>query len=130
VLTADYLDNLDLVGVPTNSSKADSASSVPVGTFGPVAPTREGMTPITPWGALRAVGPARTPAFACECQRNAATPAGGGGRNGDLERVGQAPIRKILPPQIGHVPWVAGLPFFIVVLTGLRISTFFLSLTQ
>jgi hypothetical protein len=27
----------------------------------------------------------------------------------------QAPMRKTLPPQSGQMPWVAGLPFFIVI---------------
>ena len=42
----------------------------------------------------------------------------------------QPPMRKTLPPQTGHVPFVAGLPFFIVIFWGFWISTFFLSLTQ
>ena len=43
---------------------------------------------------------------------------------------GQPPIRKTLLPQIGHVPLIAGLPFFIVMFCGFLISTFCLSRTQ
>ena len=42
----------------------------------------------------------------------------------------QAPIRKTLLPHFGHVPFMAGLPFFIVIFCGFWISTFILSLTQ
>ena len=47
-----------------------------------------------------------------------------------VECLDQPPIRKTLPPQIGQVPWSAGLPFFIVIFCGFWTSTFFLSLTQ
>src|SRR5437588_11273389 len=40
------------------------------------------------------------------------------------------PILKILVPQFGQVPVMAGLPFFIVMFCGFLISTFFLSLRQ
>lgn len=40
------------------------------------------------------------------------------------------PMRNILVPQTGHVPWVAGLPFFMVMRMGLRISRFALHFTQ
>ncbi len=40
------------------------------------------------------------------------------------------PILKILVPQSGHVPWIAGRPFFIVTCWGSLISTFFRSFTQ
>ena len=43
---------------------------------------------------------------------------------------GKPPILKTLPPHTGHVPCVAGLPFFIVIFCGFWTSTFFLSLTQ
>ena len=43
---------------------------------------------------------------------------------------GQPPILNTLPPQIGHVPCSAGLPFFIVIFWGFTTSTFILSLTQ
>ena len=39
-------------------------------------------------------------------------------------------MRKTLFPQIGQVPLVAGLPFFMVIFSGFWISTFCLSLTQ
>jgi hypothetical protein len=39
-------------------------------------------------------------------------------------------MRKTLFPQMGQVPFVAGLPFFIVICCGFWISTFFLSRTQ
>jgi len=39
-------------------------------------------------------------------------------------------MRKTFPPQIGHVPWIAGLPFFMVIFWAFWTSTFFLSLTQ
>ena len=42
----------------------------------------------------------------------------------------QAPIRKTLLPHLGQVPFIAGLPFFIVIFCGFWISTFILSLTQ
>ena len=41
-----------------------------------------------------------------------------------------APMRKTLVPQEGHTPWVAGLPFFMVILWGLLISFLALHLTQ
>ena len=41
-----------------------------------------------------------------------------------------APILKTLPPHFGHVPWSAGLPFFMVIRCGFWTSTFILSLTQ
>ncbi len=34
------------------------------------------------------------------------------------------PILKILVPQSGQVPWIAGRPFFIVICCGSLISTF------
>src|SRR5207302_1106976 len=40
------------------------------------------------------------------------------------------PILKILVPQFGQVPVMAGLPFFIVMFCGFLISTFILSLRQ
>ena len=43
---------------------------------------------------------------------------------------GTAPMMKTFVPQEGQVPWVAGLPFFMVMPTGLRISLFALHLTQ
>ena len=42
----------------------------------------------------------------------------------------QAPMRKTLLPHLGQVPFQAGLPFFMVTLTGSFISTFILSRTQ
>jgi hypothetical protein len=42
----------------------------------------------------------------------------------------QPPILNILVPQTGHTPWVAGLPFFIVILVASFISRFALHLTQ
>ena len=39
-------------------------------------------------------------------------------------------MRKTLFPHFGQVPFVAGLPFFIVIRCGFWISTFILSLTQ
>src|SRR6476469_8495153 len=47
---------------------------------------------------------------------------------GGVER--QPPILKTLLPHFGHVPWIAGLPFFIVIRCGFWTSTFILSLTQ
>lgn len=41
-----------------------------------------------------------------------------------------APMRKTLVPQVGQVPWVAGLPFFMVIAWGLLISLFSRHLTQ
>jgi len=40
------------------------------------------------------------------------------------------PIRNILVPHVGHVPWVAGLPFFIVMDLGSLISFLARHLTQ
>jgi hypothetical protein len=40
------------------------------------------------------------------------------------------PILNILVPQVGHTPWVAGRPFFIVISLGSFISLFALHLTQ
>ena len=40
------------------------------------------------------------------------------------------PILNILVLQVGHTPWVAGLPFFIVIALGLFISFLALHLTQ
>jgi hypothetical protein len=42
----------------------------------------------------------------------------------------QPPILNILVPQTGQTPWVAGLPFFIVILVASFISRFALHLTQ
>src|SRR6187455_2888953 len=39
-------------------------------------------------------------------------------------------MRKTFPPQIGQVPWIAGLPFFMVIFWAFWTSTFCLSLTQ
>lgn len=39
-------------------------------------------------------------------------------------------MRKTLFPHFGQVPFVAGLPFFMVIFCGFWISTFILSLTQ
>jgi hypothetical protein len=41
-----------------------------------------------------------------------------------------APIRNILVLHIGHTPWVAGLPFFIVTALALFISFLVLHFTQ
>lgn len=40
------------------------------------------------------------------------------------------PILKTFVPQFGHVPFVAGFPFFSFVLAGFLISTDFLHFTQ
>jgi hypothetical protein len=40
------------------------------------------------------------------------------------------PILNILVPQVGHTPWVAGLPFFIVISLGFFISFLALHFTQ
>jgi hypothetical protein len=40
------------------------------------------------------------------------------------------PILNIFVPQVGHTPWVAGLPFFIVILLGSFISLFSRHFTQ
>ena len=62
--------------------------------------------------------------------RTIATPAGAGVAI-DFEPLAvQPPIRKTLPPQSGQMPWVAGLPFFMVIFSAFWITTFFLSLTQ
>ena len=45
-------------------------------------------------------------------------------------RESYAPMRKTLLPHLGQVPFQAGLPFFMVTLTGFFISTFILSRTQ
>jgi hypothetical protein len=42
----------------------------------------------------------------------------------------QAPILNTLVEQLGHVPLVAGFPFFSLIFCGFFISTFFLHLTQ
>jgi hypothetical protein len=42
----------------------------------------------------------------------------------------QPPILNIFVPQTGHWPWVAGLPFFIVIFCASCISRFALHLTQ
>jgi hypothetical protein len=59
-----------------------------------------------------------------------ATPAGAGVAIGIELLAVQPPIRKTLPPQSGQMPWVAGLPFFMVIFSAFWITTFFLSLTQ
>ena len=41
-----------------------------------------------------------------------------------------APMRKTFVPHVGQVPWVAGLPFFMVMAWGLRISLLLRHLTQ
>lgn len=40
------------------------------------------------------------------------------------------PILNSVVPHTGHVPFVAGLPFFMVTCVGLFIVTFFLHFTQ
>ncbi len=69
--------------------------------------------------------------------RVAPVPAGRRARVGGPPRVRKRlassssfPILKILVPQSGHVPWIAGRPFFIVTCCGSLISTFLRSLTQ
>jgi hypothetical protein len=42
----------------------------------------------------------------------------------------QPPILNIFVPQTGQMPWVAGLPFFIVIFVASFISRFALHLTQ
>ena len=54
----------------------------------------------------------------------------GGGRPVAHQDADQPPIRNTLLPHFGHVPEIAGLPFFIVMFFGFLISTFILSLTQ
>ena len=54
--------------------------------------------------------------------------AGGGAAGGAV--YSSLPILKIFVPQSGHVPWIAGRPFFMVTCCGFWISTFFFSLTQ
>jgi hypothetical protein len=54
VLTAENLVGSDLVGMLDNSSKGDSAPTVPVGPFGPAAPAREEVTPSPGGRAVRA----------------------------------------------------------------------------
>ena len=49
---------------------------------------------------------------------------------GPLLRRPSLPILKIFVPQSGHVPWIAGRPFFIVTCWGSLISTFLRSFTQ
>lgn len=49
---------------------------------------------------------------------------------GAKRRYRAAPIRNTLVPQEGHVPDVAGLPFFIVMAWGFRISLLDLHFTQ
>ena len=41
-----------------------------------------------------------------------------------------APILNILVPQVGHDPWVAGRPFFIVICCGFFISCWLLHFMQ
>jgi hypothetical protein len=40
------------------------------------------------------------------------------------------PILNIFVPQVGHTPWVAGLPFFMVMLFGFFISLLVRHFTQ
>jgi hypothetical protein len=42
----------------------------------------------------------------------------------------QPPILNILVPHTGHVPWVAGFPFFIVIFCSFDMSRFALHFTQ
>ena len=60
------------------------------------------------------------------------TPPGSapGGRPDSAGQPSSLPILKILVPQSGQVPWIAGRPFFIVICWGSLISTFLRSLTQ
>lgn len=41
-----------------------------------------------------------------------------------------APMRMIVVPQTGHLPFIAGFPFFIVIFFGSFISTLFRHFTQ
>lgn len=55
---------------------------------------------------------------------------GYGRGSGCLFQAYPLPMRNILVPQTGHVPWVAGLPFFRVTSVGLLISLFVRHLRQ
>jgi len=57
-------------------------------------------------------------------------PAVAGEGSIDCARCGQPPMRNIFVPQTGQVPWVAGLPFFIVIFCASFISRFALHFTQ
>ncbi len=57
-------------------------------------------------------------------------PAVAGEGSIDCARCGQPPMRNIFVPQTGQVPWVAGLPFFIVIFCASFMSRFALHFTQ
>ena len=61
---------------------------------------------------------------------NDRAPAVSGAGRLDRARCGQPPMRNIFVPQTGQVPWVAGLPFFIVIFCASFISRFALHFTQ
>lgn len=61
---------------------------------------------------------------------NDRAPAVSGEGSIDRARCGQPPMRNIFVPQTGQVPWVAGLPFFIVIFCASFISRFALHFTQ
>ena len=84
-------------------------------------------------GRTSTCGHAALPVMFPRLYRTGARESKGPGRDRGpswIEGCGQAPMRKTLLPHLGQTPCVAGLPFFIVILTGLFISTFILSLTQ
>jgi hypothetical protein len=81
-----------------------------------------------PFGAGARPGP-RAGRFRAGPENDRA-PAVSGEGSIDRARCGQPPMRNIFVPQTGQVPWVAGLPFFIVIFCASFISRFALHFTQ
>jgi hypothetical protein len=117
----------------------------------PSAPDRAVGPTVPPWWSERPAAP-RHPAVAggfegtgCPAPRAGSrpvsrrswtgprrdrAPAVSGEGSIDRARCGQPPMRNIFVPQTGQVPWVAGLPFFIVIFCASFISRFALHFTQ
>ena len=99
----------------TRTARADS-----VAVAGPGGPVR-----------VHAARPGAGPGGAIPCRPgNNRAPAVSGEGSIDRARCGQPPMRNIFVPQTGQVPWVAGLPFFIVIFCASFISRFALHFTQ
>ena len=135
---------LDLIGA---AGTTRILPSVPCRSVGPTVPPSRSERPAAPRQPGRR-GPTRSPSPAAPCgstprdqvparagrfragPENNRAPAVSGEGSIDRARCGQPPMRNIFVPQTGQVPWVAGLPFFIVIFCASFISRFALHFTQ
>jgi hypothetical protein len=124
---------LDLIGA---AGTTRILPSVPCRSVGPTVPPSRSERPAAPPQPGRR-GPTRSPsrpgpggAGPGAGPENDRAPAVSGEGSIDRARCGQPPMRNIFVPQTGQVPWVAGLPFFIVIFCASFMSRFALHFTQ